>query len=109
MCESRHEMHGDPESMRRFAEQLIEPCAPEVVAESPGAPACQGGMQGCATFTAADTASTLTLARFLAETGEAIAALKAAAAEAAEDYLATDQAGAHAVAGTVLGVVIVED
>jgi hypothetical protein len=46
---------------------------------------------------------------FLAETGEAIAALKSAAAVAAEDYLATDQAGAHAVAGTVFGVVVVED
>lgn len=109
MCEARQEMHGDPDAMRRFAERLRGLDAAEVVAEPPGAPACQGGMEACALFAAADVVSTVTLARFLAETSDAVAELKAAAAGAAEDYLATDLAGAQAVAGAVLGVVIVED
>ncbi|GAA0522715.1 hypothetical protein GCM10011581_33850 [Saccharopolyspora subtropica] len=105
MCESRQEMHGDPEAMRRFVEQLVD-LDTAAVLEPPGAP-CPGGMQACARFTAADVASTRALASFLAETGAAIAALRAAAAEAAEDYLTTDRVGAHAVVGAVF--VVVED
>ncbi|PRX47024.1 hypothetical protein B0I33_106121 [Prauserella shujinwangii] len=109
MCEARHAMHGDPEAMRRFAERLAGLSAPEAIASPPQAQVCAGGSQACSVFTAADLLATLRLAGFLAETGEAIETLRAAAAVAAEDYLATDQAGARAVTGVVAGVVLVAD
>ncbi|MFF5987015.1 hypothetical protein [Prauserella flavalba] len=99
MCETRRELHGDPEAMRRFAERLH---APEVDVEPAGVPACQGGTPACAAFTTADALSTVALADFLRDTAEAIATLKAAAATAAEDYEATDLAGAQAVLGVVI-------
>lgn len=109
MCEARHAMHGDPEAMRRFAERLAGISAPGAIAPPPQAQMCEGGSQACSAFTAADLLATLRLAGFLAETGEAIETLRAAAAVAAEDYLDTDQAGAQAVTGAVAAVVVVED
>lgn len=105
MCEARHEMHGDPEAMRQFADRLAGLGAPEATAPPPPPQVCEGGSQACAVFAAADELATLTLRDFLAETGDAIATLRAAAAVAAEDYQATDRAGARAVAGAVVGVV----
>ncbi|PXY25876.1 hypothetical protein BAY59_20115 [Prauserella coralliicola] len=105
MCEARQEMHGDPDAMRRFAERLH---APGVDVEVVGVPACQGGTQACAAFTTADALSTVALADFLRDTTQAIATLKAAAFTAADDYEATDRAGAQAVTGTVLGIVLRE-
>jgi hypothetical protein len=98
----RKEMQGDPEAMRRFAERLVG--ISETVVEPPGKPSCEGGMQACGTFAAADAVATLALTRFLSETGESLAALKEAAAVAAEDYQATDLAGALAVASGVLDI-----
>ncbi len=109
MCETRHAMHGDPEAMRQFAEQLAGLSAPEAIAPPPPAQVCEGGSQACAALAAADLLATLRLTDFLAETGEAIETLRTAAAVAAEDYLTTDQAGVRAVTGAVAGVVLVED
>ncbi len=109
MCPARDEMHGDPEAMRRFAERLAEPVTADVVADPPDPTTCHGVLPGCGTFAAADAVSTLALTAFLAETADAVATLRDAATVAAEDYLATDRVGAHAVAGAVLGVVIAEE
>ncbi|MEU6642734.1 hypothetical protein ABZ863_09295 [Saccharomonospora sp. NPDC046836] len=108
MCEARHAMHGDPEAMRQFAERLAALSAPETIVPPPPTQVCEGGSQACAAFSAADVLATLTLTDFLTETGEAIATLRAAAVVAAEDYLTTDRAGAQAVTGAVVGVVLVE-
>lgn len=109
MCDARQEMHGDPEAMRRFAVRASGLSTRDLRVEAPGPPSCGGATEACATFAAADLASTSTLARFLDDTGEAIESLQAAAAAAADDYVATDQAGARAVAGAVVGIVVVED
>ncbi|AXB43226.1 hypothetical protein [Amycolatopsis albispora] len=99
---ARHEMHGDPEAMRAFAERVAWPDAVADVAVPPAATPCPAGMSACAGFTAADLAATLSLGQFLAETRDDLATLKAAAAVAADDYEASDQAGARAVLGVVL-------
>ncbi|MFC4003781.1 hypothetical protein ACFS2C_10420 [Prauserella oleivorans] len=104
MCDTHHDLHGDPEAMRRFAERTAALSLPGVTS---GPSVCAGGLPGCATFTAADLASTTTLASVLAETGEALATLRQAALVAAEDYLATDRAGTQAI-GVATAVVIVE-
>ncbi|WP_020674011.1 hypothetical protein [Amycolatopsis nigrescens] len=109
MSAPRRELRGDPEAMRHFAEQVTGPSVSESVVVPPSTQPCQGGMHACAVFTAADLASTMALARFLSETGADIAALKSTAAVAAADYLATDLAGAQAVAGPALGFVIAEE
>ncbi|WP_431923809.1 hypothetical protein [Amycolatopsis tucumanensis] len=92
MCET---LDGDPEAMREFASRIEPPAA---VAEPPGPEPCAGGMQACGTFAAADAVATLALADFLAETRDAITALREAAAAAAADYQAGDDAGARAFA-----------
>ncbi|GAB3586210.1 hypothetical protein GCM10027445_64700 [Amycolatopsis endophytica] len=99
MC--RREMHGDPEAMRSFAARLA---GLDTEVDPPEPTPCLEGMEACGTFAAADAVATLALAQFLAETGEAVAALRSAANEAAEDYEATDRAGALTIA-----VVAVED
>ncbi|WP_158894691.1 hypothetical protein [Amycolatopsis anabasis] len=101
MNEARQEMHGDPEMMRRFAERVNIPST-EAVTLPPDMAPCEGGMPGCASFTTADVAATVTLAQFLAETRDDIATLKAAATVATVDYLVTDQAGARAAFGAVV-------
>ncbi|SFB35860.1 hypothetical protein SAMN05216266_10916 [Amycolatopsis marina] len=92
MCGPRRELDGDPEAMRRFASQVLAIRLPEASADAGDHP-CPGGMRGCANFVAVESVATTALARFLAETDEALDALKAAAALSAMDYLETDRSG----------------
>ncbi|GGS29959.1 MULTISPECIES: hypothetical protein [Actinokineospora] len=92
MCGQRRELDGDPEAMLRFAARVGQGSAPVDV--DPVIPPCPGGMRGCAVFAAADMLSTAALAEFVAETEHAVAALRAASFLAAQDYLASDLAGA---------------
>lgn len=98
MCEPRLELHGDPEAMRAFAERLPDLGARDAIVAPDPVP-CQGGMQTCGTFAAADAVSSMALAAFITEAEETITTLKTVAASSAEEYRATDDAGAAWFAG----------